>query len=119
MVEIGFLILFIVLVLVADFAQGMREVIALEHSRCFFCGEVLANNDHATRRAAECEVMNTDPNETIESIVSRPAMRAVDVCPACGGDGFEKDYPVQGVCQYCNGTGKCLLNRKVINEKIR
>lgn len=32
--------------------------------------------------------------------------RAVDVCPACGGDGFEKSYPVQGTCQYCNGTGK-------------
>lgn len=29
--------------------------------KCIYCGEVLANNDHATRHAGECPVMNSEP----------------------------------------------------------
>ena len=28
--------------------------------KCKYCGETLSNNDHATRHAGECEVMNGD-----------------------------------------------------------
>ena len=29
--------------------------------KCIYCGEVLANNDHATRHAGECPAMNSEP----------------------------------------------------------
>lgn len=62
--------------------------------KCFFCGEVLANNDHAMNHAGECPVMNSDPDETVDEIVSRPTRRTLDLAITCEKCGSPAKYPV-------------------------